>query len=703
MEAADDAIHTRSTAAPQHHLSAGLSLAVFLSSLALTACVASESTEKASERVAETHQEFSSFGIERVIPLRIVEVTNDCHAQPVIDDLYKDVPAAQPPADWNTCTPCTDDPDPVGHPNCGPDTVGFDAIKRAVERANFALRAVHVQVYVSMIEKYAMPTFYTTCNPSDLCPERPWGQVSAELQKVFPNACDNSGQKFAEIDWITRAKQSSGDPSRIDVLVAHYSNGGEGRRAWEGPATLTCDSWLFDRPQALAHEVGHIIGLEHPMQPEQAAVRDPELQADNGTAEPWKYWDLFYSLGPAPNYTPKVYFSSRESARSFAADGGALYTKATWNDGHNCTVDNHCTLTCNIGQFNGKGAAEQVTLGDEGAKGLAFTFVGDNPPSSYQRGVNTMLYVDDPLNSCQRTSFSDSQAEQVKKILRSDILAQAGWLGYDLSMKIPTRRYALGNIRSVSGFEQVDFDKDGKRDIAVWEPPETAGGTGTFRVLTSSSAYTTELTRQFGLSGDVPVPADYDGGGFTDFAVIRRGLMNASDPYDSGIYWVWCSSQHNQDCGTDNWGYGYDQWGYQQDVPLPGLEFDGNPNTKEVAVYRPSNGRIYWKVVGSATWWTIYTRFQFNPNFTHLNGLYDSDNKTDLVSYDEQNGRFYILLSTRNWDINQVIVRDVNSALAPNAVLAYDAGASAPAIRFGGVPVVAEKSGRRVLRATLSR
>jgi len=73
------------------------------------------------------------------------------------------------------------------------------------------------------------------------------------------------------------------------------------------------------------------------------------------------------------------------------------------------------------------------------------------------------------------------------------------------------------------------------------------------------------------------------------------------------------------------------------------------------------------------------------------------------VSYDEQNGRFYILLSTRNWDINQVIVRDVNSALAPNAVLAYDAGASAPAIRFGGVPVVAEKSGRRVLRATLSR
>jgi len=515
---------------------------------------------------------------------------------------------------------------------------------------------------------------------------------------VFPNASDNSGQKFAEIDWITRAKQSFGDPSRIDVLVAHYSNGGEGRRAWEGPATLTCDSWLFDRPQALAHEVGHIIGLEHPMQPEQTAVRDPELQADNGTAEPWKYWDLFYGLGPAPNYTPKVYFSSRESARSFAADGGTLYTKATWNDGHNCTVDNHCTLTCNIGQFNGKGAAEQVTLGDEGAKGLAFTFVGDNPPSSYQRGVNTMLYVDDPLNSCQRTSFSDSQAEQVKKILRSDILAQAGWLGYDLSMKIPTRRYALGNIRSVSGFEQVDFDKDGKRDIAVWEPPETAGGTGTFRVLTSSSGYTTELTRRFGLSGDVPVPADYDGDGFADFAVIRRGLMNASDPYDSGIYWVWCSSQHNQDCGTDNWGYGYDQWGYQQDVPLPGLEFDGNPNTKEVAVYRPSNGIIYWKVVGSATWWTIYTRFQFNPNFAHLNGLYDSDNKTDLASYDEQNGRFYILLSTRNWDINQVIVRDVNSALAPNAVLAYDAGASAPAIRFGGVPVVAEKSGRRVLR-----
>jgi hypothetical protein len=291
----------RRTAGPQDRRTAGpqglgdwiRATVCLLASLAVIGCVNSEPNPTTSEPVAETQQEFSSFGIERVIPLRIVEVTNDCHIQPVIDDVYATPPpggpGVQPDPNWNVCSPCSDDaPNCMATQtcNCGPDTVSFDAIKQAVERANFALRAVKVQVYVSRIEKYAMPTFYTTCNPPQICPKKYWNAVSADLRKVFPNATDDSGQPFTEIAWITRAKQSSGDPTRIDVLVNHYNNGGEGRRAWEGPATLTCDSWLFDRPQALAHEIGHMIGLEHPMEPEQTRVRDPRVPGGRAAARP---------------------------------------------------------------------------------------------------------------------------------------------------------------------------------------------------------------------------------------------------------------------------------------------------------------------------------------------------------------------------------------------------------------------------------
>jgi len=96
--------------------------------------------------------------------------------------------------------------------------------------------------------------------------------------------------------------------------------------------------------------------------------------------------------------------------------------------------------------------------------------------------------------------------------------------------------------------------------------------------------------------------------------------------------------------------------------------------------------------------WYIDTNVRYNPAFAHLHGLYDSDNKTDLVFYSPQHGNFLMLLSTLNWDYQQQIVRNPTSALAPNAEAASDAGANAAAVRFGGVPVVAEKSGRRVLR-----
>ena len=55
-----------------------------------------------------------------------------------------------------------------------------------------------------------------------------------------------------------------------------------------------------------------------------------------------------------------------------------------------------------------------------------------------------------------------------------------------------------------------DYDGDGKADFAVWRP--SVGG---WYILSSSTGNPLPTT-YLGLSGDIPVPADYDGDGKTN-------------------------------------------------------------------------------------------------------------------------------------------------------------------------------------------
>ena len=278
--------------------------------------------------------------------------------------------------------------------------------------------------------------------------------------------------------------------------------------------------------------------------------------------------------------------------------------------------------------------------------------------------------------------------------MRSDVRIDFPAFFAEKNLGFTAQRHLLGDVRNRWGFDQLDFDGDGKRDIAVWQPPGTPGApatVGRFKVLTSSSGFTSLLTRDFGRLGDIPVPGYYDHDSKADFAVLRRGGLTTQDPFDSQFWWLWCKSSANHDCTNP----GQLDWGYQYDVPLFNLEFDGNPLSREVAVYRPTTQHVYWKVAGGTAWGGINVG-AIDSEVVHLHGFFDGDNKTDLAFYVPDQRWFKILDSSSGW--SNATYRWFPAELVPDPLGASGAGTAAPALRHGGVAVPAEKNGLRVAR-----
>ncbi len=204
---------------------------------------------------------------------------------------------------------------------------------------------------------------------------------------------------------------------------------------------------------------------------------------------------------------------------------------------------------------------------------------------------------------------------------------------------------------------RADFDGDGKTDLSVFRPTE-----GNWYLNRSTSGFT---AINWGLSGDVLVPGDYDGDNITDTAIKRGGdwfILRSCDSTTAIVNWglssdIPVSGDYDGDLKNDfavfrpsqgNWyvlrssdgGNVIFNWGLSTDRPIAG-DFDGDGKT-DFTVYR---GGV-WYINGSSTGVKIVT-FGLSSDMP-VPADYDGDRRDDIAVFRPSDGYWYILRSSNN-------------------------------------------------------